>query len=93
MNQLLMYELAVAAVSAGAMILTMYVAHSFKLRKWRFALYYLISGLGIFTVYQLVIGFHLIQSDYIVAGIEVLFIIVITFSIYKLRETAEAIGA
>lgn len=93
MDQFVLYELIVAAFSVAAMIVTLYVAQSFKLRQWKFALYYLVSGLGIFTVYQLVLGFHLIESEIIHAGFEVLFIVVMTFSIYKLKETAEAIGA
>ncbi len=93
MDQFVLYELVVAAFSVAAMVVTLYVAQNFKLRQWKFALYYLVSGLGIFTVYQLVLGFRLIESEIFHAGFEVLFIIVMTFSIYKLKETAEAIGA
>lgn len=93
MDQFVLYDLVVSSFSLAAMIVTLYVAQNFKLRKWKFALYYLVSGLGIFTLYQLVRGFHLIDSEIILASFEVLFIIVMTFSVYKLRETAEAIGA
>lgn len=93
MNEFTWYELLVGALSVLGMVLTIYTAKHFKLRKWKFALYYLVSGLGIFSIYQLVMGFHIVDSALILAGLEVLFIIVITYSIYRLKATAESIGA
>lgn len=93
MDQFVWYEVGVGIVSIIAMALTIYTAQQFKLRKWKFALYYLVSGLGVFSIYQFLIGFHVVDSALILAGLEVVFIIVITYSIYRLKQTAESIGA
>lgn len=93
MDQFVWYEVGVGIVSMLGMALTIYTSQQFKLRQWKFALYYLVSGLGIFSVYQFLIGFHIIDSLWVLSGIEVLFIIVITYSIYRLKTTAESIGA
>lgn len=93
MHQFVASEVAVGIAGIIGMAITIYASQSFKLRQWKFALYYLLSGLGIFTLYQFMIGFHIVESKYILAGLEVIFIIVITFAIYKLKQTAETIGA
>jgi hypothetical protein len=93
MDQFVWYEVAVGVISIIGMALTIYTAQQFRLRQWKFALYYLVSGLGIFTIYQFLIGFHIVESALILAGIEVAFIMVITYSIYRLKSTAESIGA
>lgn len=93
MAQIVVYEVAVAIAGILGMAITIYAAQSFKLRQWKFSLYYLLSGMGVFTLYQFLLAFNVVSSEYILAGLEVLFIIVMTFAIYKLKDTAETIGA
>ncbi|MFQ3308629.1 MAG: hypothetical protein ACI977_000872 [Candidatus Nanohaloarchaea archaeon] len=93
MDQFVWYEVAVGIISIIGMAATLYTAQQFKLRQWKFALYYLASGLGVFSIYQFIQGFHIVESALGLAGFEVLFIAIMTYSIYRLKITAQTIGA
>lgn len=83
-------------------IITVYTIRAFHLRNWKHATYYFAIALIIFSISEFVYLFRLVQNDAIRGiadsfvlhvSLEVGILIAIIVGVYRLKETAEKVGA
>lgn len=86
-------ELLVGSVGLVGTVISLLTVRTFHLRQWKEAMYYFIAALFVLTAYQFVAGFELTSSPMVRGTVETGFVAIIAIGIYKMRETAKAIGA
>ncbi|MFQ3308628.1 MAG: hypothetical protein ACI977_000871 [Candidatus Nanohaloarchaea archaeon] len=86
-------EIAVAIIAWAGIIVSYFTMESFNLRQWKDALRYLFHGFIVFFIYKAVAANPLVGEIGIVgAGFKVVFICLILYGVYKIRETAKLVG-
>lgn len=86
-------EIAIALIAWSGIIVSYFTMESFNLRQWKDALRYLFGGFIVYFIYKAIAANELVGDlGLIGAGFKVVFIGLIIYSVYKIRETAKLVG-
>lgn len=85
-------ELIVGVVGLAGIVISIVTIRTFRLQRWKEAMYYFIGALLILTGYQITAGLELIDSRWVQGTVETGFVGIIAIGIYKLRQTARTVG-
>lgn len=86
-------EIAVALIAWSGIIVSYFTMESFNLRQWKDALRYLFAGFIVFFVYKAIAANSLVgELGLIGSFFKVVFIGLIMYGVYKIRQTAKLVG-
>lgn len=86
-------EIAIALITWSGIIVSYFTMESFNLRQWKDALRYLFAGFIVFFIYKAIAANSLVGDLGVFGAIfKVVFICLIMYSVYKIRETAKLVG-
>lgn len=79
----------IGLIGLGICIVTI---STFKLRLWKQDTYYFTTAIGLYTLHQFLAMTNLVPL-YVHMVLEIGFVLLIVYGIYRMKKTAETIGA
>lgn len=86
-------EIAIALIAWSGIIVSYFTMESFNLRQWKKGLKYVFYGFIVFFVYKAIAANTFVNDLGIFGAIfKIIFVGLITYGAYKIRETAKLVG-
>lgn len=86
-------ELAVALIAWSGIIVSWFTMESFNLRQWKDNIKYVFYGFIVFFVYKAIAANSFVPDLGIIGAVfKIVFIGLIAYGVYKIKQTADLVG-